>query len=371
MFCPKCGSDLPSGARFCAKCGADISSFTAQAGSAPSAGGVGSKGFAASSNTALHTVRGAAEVVRQMACSPMFLIASALYVLSVLVHLFNIGSSSLSSTIYDVANMLGVGREARYALSEVAGFISFLQVFVGILQILPIIFIAIGLCVIIYQALGKSSSGLGTSGFTLMKAVFGIYAAAYSILLIIVDGFLIYFGGVISENSSRSYYYSNAASTGIATLVITGLVFTLAMAMVISYYSGIYNTLHSAVRAIRKNDYNVKISGYAAVMTFIGAIIVFICSLAVYSGGMKFYGLCDSVASFLFSIMIFRFGSTLKNEAAVGAQVADIMRQAAANTSAQTVASKPSEHSSLDATTDIGSAEKAADSSDSNTKTEG
>lgn len=267
MFCKHCGTENAEGAAFCKNCGTNISQATpVQAAPTYTAPVYMAPVVKVKPPLSSHPVL---NVVKQIASSPLFLVAIIAFSLNLLVSLFaltNIGNS-FTYMLYEVLDEFGraVPYEVYEFIDQISDVGSAVFGVFGIIALIPSIIVCIGLWMTYGSAVSRVSDGMKTAGLTMIKVVVIIELVSYCVLLTLVDFLLIF--GIVASAMSPEYI----AGALVALFVILLIVVTALLVLDIVYLAKIVKSINTAKNTIITGEPSDDISGFVAVWTFVKA----------------------------------------------------------------------------------------------------
>ena len=345
-FCSNCGAQANDGAAFCTACGASLST-QASASSMSSTGSFGQTQQAPGAwspapqyqpqyqpTYAVQPLSPAIGVLKRIAASPLFLVATILTTLGVLLRFI----SSLTGGI-DIASIMNALYQNgvigywdymefldTYRYSEIYPLINGLNILSTLISLVPIILVAIGLWLIFGAGASKSRADFSTTGLTMVKVINIINLVfeciGYGIGMIAVVVMMIGVSAASSYASSYSSYYGygydyaeTAVGVSIGVIAICAVILIAVAVFRIIWYVKINKSINAATVTARTGNGNMNASTYVGVFCFIGAgcgFIGFIFSLVTYITALSIItSLCSIATSILFGIVIFKYRSSM------------------------------------------------------------
>ncbi len=189
---------------------------------------------------------------RNVATSPLFLIATIAFTISSLIG------------VYSTFQTFGHGMYYGSDISSVLGLLS------SITTLVLSLLMVLGLWLIFGNACAHPDGRMSTAGLTIIKVAQIIIFVFYCIILL--AAFIGLIAGTSFGTSYRGYHSSTVASAIITAFLLLGAV----TALVIIYFCGIFRSLSTAANTIRTDRPSRRVSGFVAVICFIGALFGFI-----------------------------------------------------------------------------------------------
>lgn len=250
------------------------------------------------------------DTVKSVCASPLFLIATILYSVSLLFSLVSIISAS---------SVFGYYVE-EYSIAFSSG---------GILGFLIGSLVAIGLWITYASAKNKFNIGMTTSGLTMTKVVVVIelvfICIAIGILLIAMIVIATFAGSLYSSNmfdlsvsNISSVYYGDSYGANHSVPVYSGfviiIIYIAVLVISIIYYAKLIQTINAVKNAISNGRATNKASMFVVVFNFILGGVAFIFSF-VSLVSFNIFGwlgsLCSAAVQIIFGILIIQFRSKM------------------------------------------------------------
>ncbi len=242
----------------------------------------------------------AIKMLKKLASSPMFLIATIIYTLSfiagVIVILGSVGAA--------FSNSYGMYNEAALASGLLVSLIAYA----------PTILTLIGLWMTFGSGVSRSNRGISTAGFTLLKV-----SAVINLVLICIAAGILLIGFIAG-------IFAAYAVNEMVPILFGFLIFAGIMTLVILYFAGIVRSINAAKRTIETGRPHPYASAYVAVMSFIAAALMIIglaaTAIAAGLGGGMFsaialvlviVGIVSVTMITLFGILILVYNSKMRN----------------------------------------------------------
>ena len=257
MFCPNCGSQVAQGTRFCPMCGRTVNTVPVAPAAPvyqPTLQQTPSNGFA-------DRVR---ETVRKVGGSPLFLIVTILYTLIQIISFLSIGYSdnSLFVKLFPVLREMGMSASDIRDISYLLNGGNAITTLIGMI---PTILIMTGLWMIYGSSVSRNKR-VSTAGYTMIQVITIIQLVFVGIALLL--GFI---GLLLGLASVSSYRYGT--DDVLTTLAIVMAVYIAVSVFIFFYYIKICTTLSKVKNTLRTGTPDRTVSGFIAVICFIGGAI--------------------------------------------------------------------------------------------------
>ena len=317
MFCQKCGAALPDDSRFCTECGTVLASGTPRP--APTYAPVAPAYIPpAPVQPQVFSDHPVVAAIKKLGRSPLFLIATIFYTLVQLFNLVQYVGNVSGNNVYAFMQALeglqlpyDVMRGIADALSSVSGPSNFVSLLFGIL-------VMSGLWAV-YGASVSKRPRAGTAGLTMIFVTLLLDLILVCLCLLIVLIVLLIALSAISVGAG-----AEAEAALIAVLVVIGVIAGI-MAYMLVYDIKIFNSISRIKASLRTGTPDHKISGFVAVMCFIGSGFGLIGSAMSLVGSLPYLrwmtvfnwialviGIMGNVIPLLFGILIFMYKSKMK-----------------------------------------------------------
>ncbi len=340
-FCSNCGAQTNDGSAFCMNCGASLlaASSTSSMSSTGSWGqtqqttGAWSPTPQYQPTYAVQPSSHAIGVLKRVAASPLFLIATILTTLGILLRFISslTGGNDIVASIVAALYQNGVLSYWDYmefldAYGEIYSVMNGINILSTLISLVPIILVAIGLWLTFGAGMSKSRADFSTTGLTMVKVINIINLVfeciGYGIGLILFVVMMIGVSAVSSYASSYSSYYgygSNYAHTvagvSIGVIAICAIILIAVAVLRIFWYVKINQSINAATGTARTGNGNMNASTYVGVFCFIGAACGFIgliFSIFTFTTVLSVItSLCSVAASILFGIVLFTYRSSM------------------------------------------------------------
>lgn len=300
MFCSDCGTENREDTKFCVNCGNCLKPQNTNY-----------------YENNIQPVSPAVGTIKRLASSQLFLAAVILFSAAIL---FSIAYAVTARTtiiqmLYSLGRELNLGAD-YYALIQsipLRGEILYSALSGQIFAILT----AAGLWMIYASAKDKSTIGVKTAGFTMIKVVniIGIVIMSIAAVVVIVAAVVAFAATSYYFAAYDSYYQDEYISVALAVLLIMVFAVIIGVAFSIVFYARVLATINSAKRTIETGVSSGKASGFVGVMCYIIGIIVALNSVSAIAF-LGVFGvlstLCDAAALIIFGIILFKYRSAQK-----------------------------------------------------------
>lgn len=291
MFCKQCGTENTEGAVFCKNCGINLSAPVQQSAPVYVAPQPDIKA-PRSSNPVLN-------VVKNIAASPLFLVAAIAFSLQILATILSSATAGalLEGAIYELLSEFG-GMDF-YELYEIMETISRIGsapfVICTIIGLIPSMLICAGLWMTYGAGVSRASDSMKTSGLTMIKVITIIELVWSCVVLGVVDILLI-----ITIIAAASVEYMAGAL--VALCVFAFIIINAVVALNIVYYAKIVKSINTVKGTILTGRPSNALSGFVAVWSFIMA------GFLIFSLITNFFVSALSMTAFIcFGILIFKY----------------------------------------------------------------
>ncbi len=302
MFCQKCGTALPADSRFCPKCGTAVISGVSQPVPTyvPVAPAYVPPAPRLPQVTSDHPVVAA---IKRLGRSPLFLVVTILYTLVQMFNMLQYLDMLSASSVYGMDGFLS------YSGVTVASNVGMPFVLLG--MVFGILTMS-GLWMI-YGASVSKRSRAGTAGLTMIFVV----QLITMILLCLVLGIALI--AVLVALGTAMGYGANESFVLLPFALIGGIT-----ALVLVYYVKLFGTI-AKIKTSLRTGVPKQISGFVAVMCFIGGVVGMVSSMMSLADSMPYlrwmstYALISMVAGFvgnfipvIFGVLIFVYKSMMR-----------------------------------------------------------
>ncbi len=263
------------------------------------------------------SVSGAVAAIKKLGSSPLFLILTILFSVSILVSILSsvFGTNQITALILNVMYEMGVPSSDLNEVAMVMGSgVNVFSIISSILGSIPSILIAIGLWMCYSAASNKRSPIFKTSGLTMIKVieiinlVLTCIAALFSLIVLIIALISVFImaGGMGFEGEA-------ALSMGIMVLLF--LLIAAIITFSIVFQAKIISTLSNVANSARTNTYIGNASAFVAVILFIYAIMPLLTGIftIIFVPLLGITGLIGAVCNILAGILIFQYRGAVKN----------------------------------------------------------
>ncbi len=293
MFCSNCGIENTDGAAFCKNCGTKIGTVAAPVYTAP----VQAVKAPLSSHPVLN-------VVKKVASSPLFLVAIIAYSVQILAAIINsttIGAR-LEMLLYNLLDEMGGMVPYEFyefvdAISRIGDIPYVLGTLIGLI---PAILICVGLWITYASARSRLSSGMKTSGLTMIKVITIIQLIGSCIAVAIIEILLLL---AVIGIAATEY----APGLAIAILVFLVLVVAATYTLQIIFSAKIIKSINTAKNTVATGVPSDKVSGFVAVWAFVSA------AGFLFSLFANFLSSAAAMTALIcFGILIFKYKSEMR-----------------------------------------------------------
>lgn len=303
MFCTKCGKENQDGMRFCQYCGTPL---TASAQPTPPPAGYQQPAYRQPEDYVPRqdTFPPVIQVLRQMAVSPLFLVAAITYSCTILFTLLGAFVGSSSNALLQYMLMLeGMGGMVDYsALNSMTSIMRGASVGGVLIGQVPAILVAVGIWMMFAAARDNSGQPMKTGGLTLIR-VMQVISLVFEILLLVILEL-----ALLISMLALSDYTDYAVPIVVTSMVLVAL----ALGLGIVYSVKLIQTLSTMIRTIRNQRPYARISTYVAVLSILSGAASLV--MVLFSGNF-FSGvgaLCSAAASITFGIFLFQYRSRMQ-----------------------------------------------------------
>lgn len=267
------------------------------------------------------------DTVRRLATGPAFLVGAIAYTLAMVLSI--ISSLTLPSNLVDIfsnlMNKFGYSREAMEIFSAVNRSLDTTVIISIIIGSVPTVLIALGMWLCFASAKNREKQ-MSTTGLTIIKVI-TIISFVCLCLVIVAIIILLIVAASVGGNAIRAYggysgYYgyedysgviSGALSSAVIILVFLALA---ALTLGIFYYILLLKTINSMRNTIQTGEPSDKVSGFVAVMSFIGAagsIIGGFSSLSLPGTALSgISSLLSATCMIAFGVLIFQYRKSMR-----------------------------------------------------------
>ena len=324
-FCSNCGAQTNDASAFCMNCGASLSGASANS-SMSQTGTWGATqtqsasmgGWSQPSQFQGYSAQPASPAIgalKRIAASPLFLIATILVSLQLLMQIISTFAVGGNAMLWSALNYVDYYLDLDFGP---------LVMLISVLALVPPILTTVGLWLAYAAGLNKRSGGYSTTGLTMVKVIYIIMfvfeCIAYALAVIGVLGSLIGSLSMASRYSSYGYGYSDAYATGFSIGLILGMMILIAVIVLrIFWYIKINQSINAAKYTASTGNGVAGASSYVGVFCFIGAVlqlILFFYTISVagaYIDALTIITtLCAIATPILFGIIIFTYRSSMQ-----------------------------------------------------------
>ena len=286
MFCSNCGIENAEGAVFCKNCGKNLTQPSAPVKVAKPP---------LSNNPTLN-------VIKKVASSPLFLVAIIAYSVQILGSVIVAAGSGplFSGMIYNI--LYEFGADIPYELYDILDGIAMAgsgPVIVGtIIGLIPTILICIGLWITYASARSRLSSGMKTSGLTMIKVITIIQLVGDCLTLAAFEIFLMF---AVVASAAEAYGFV------VVIFVFIVILGTAMYILQIIYLSKIVKSINTAKNTIATGVPSNKVSSFLAVWAFVSA------AGFIFSLPASFISSAAAITSLIcFGLVIFKYKAEMR-----------------------------------------------------------
>lgn len=267
----------------------------------------------------------AIEIVRRLAGSPLYLIATIAYTLAIVLSI--VASVTMIRIIPQIISQL-----YTWLITETEYYIpDFDQIFQAVTQstgssiygsivsMLPAFLLALGMWLFFGSAKNRSKP-MSVGGLTVIKVICVITLVFVIISAVLV--ILVLLAGLAFSGALTQMLYEELGSDAmpiismIQPILLVFLIVSVAVFVVaILYYAKLLKTVNTVRVTVRSGVPSDKVSVFVAVICFIGAIGSLSSIILCFALGMFWFALstlCQAVAEFCFGLLIFKYRGAMR-----------------------------------------------------------
>ena len=300
-FCSKCGGHINEGINFCPHCGARLAANTQTY-----------------EPEYVYSQPSAAEALRKLGASPLFLSAVIIYALSALFSFFSSvsDSSGIMGYIYRIASMLDSEYIMYAYMDEIYSIASVGSIISSLFGMIPAILVWIGLLLVYRACKNPRGNTISLVGFNVLKVL-----KILGLVFICIGFFITELILLIALIASASTF-SGSDTSGI---LFAAMAIILALAVIsIIFYIKVLTSLDSAMYTILTGTPDCRASRFVGIICFIGAalsVLGILGQIISLTAGVSvtnlFFGILLAILraseAAIFGILIFRYRSKMKS----------------------------------------------------------